>query len=419
MGSISGSGASITAYLKDDRTMETKEVARAWRKELSTLADCDVTVSETSSTSTMSVDMDSVDFILESTQYEELKEVSDRIMEDMRKRSDVTNVHSSLENSAPLVKIDVDPVKATAEGLNAAMVGSTVNAMLSGKEATTLEVDGEDISVKVEYPKDSYKTIDQLKGIVLTNTMGQNVPLTDVADVVFEDSPQSIMRVDKQYQVTVSADYTDQAPVDRNKAKAALNEEVVQPNMTASISMAQNAVDEMMVEEFTALIRAIAIAVFLIFVVMAAQFESPKFSVMVMTTIPFALIGSFGFLFLADATISMPSLLGFLMLVGTVVNNGILYVDTVNQYRQEMDMKTALIEAGATRLRPILMTTLTTVIAMIPMALAYGQSGELMQGLALVNVGGLCASTVLSLLMLPVYYTLMNKKKKKEQWIVD
>ena len=107
------------------------------------------------------------------------------------------------------------------------------------------------------------------------------------------------------------------------------------------------------------------------------------------------------------------------MLVGTVVNNGILYVDTVNQYRQEMDMKTALIEAGATRLRPILMTTLTTVIAMIPMALAYGQSGELMQGLALVNVGGLCASTVLSLLMLPVYYTLMNKKKKKEQWIVD
>lgn len=419
MGSISGSGASITAYLKDDRTMETKEVARAWRKELSTLADCDVTVSETSSTSTMSVDMDSVDFILESTQYEELKEVSDRIMEDMRKRSDVTNVHSSLENSAPLVKIDVDPVKATAEGLNAAMIGSTVNAMLSGKEATTLEVDGEDISVKVEYPKDSYKTIDQLKGIVLTNTMGQNVPLTDVADVVFEDSPQSIMRVDKQYQVTVSADYTDQAPVDRNKAKAALNEEVVRPNMTASISMAQNAVDEMMVEEFTALIRAIAIAVFLIFVVMAAQFESPKFSVMVMTTIPFALIGSFGFLFLADATISMPSLLGFLMLVGTVVNNGILYVDTVNQYRQEMDMKTALIEAGATRLRPILMTTLTTVIAMIPMALAYGQSGELMQGLALVNVGGLCASTVLSLLMLPVYYTLMNKKKKKEQWIVD
>ena len=102
-----------------------------------------------------------------------------------------------------------------------------------------------------------------------------------------------------------------------------------------------------MVEEFGALFQAIAIAIFLVFVVMAAQFESPKFSVMVMTTIPFSLIGSFSLLYLADASISMPSLLGFLMLVGTVVNNGILYVDTVNQYRQTMDMQTALIEAGA------------------------------------------------------------------------
>ena len=145
--------------------------------------------------------------------------------------------------------------------------------------------------------------------------------------------------------------------------------------MTANIHTAANAVDEMMIEEFTALFQAIAIAVFLVFVVMAAQFESPKFSFMVMTTIPFSLIGAFGFLWIADASVSMPSLLGFLMLAGTVVNNGILYVDTVNQYRAEMDMKTALIEAGATRLRPILMTTLTTVISMVPMCLAYGDSG--------------------------------------------
>ena len=102
------------------------------------------------------------------------------------------------------------------------------------------------------------------------------------------------------------------------------------------------------------------------------------------------------------------------MLVGTVVNNGILYVDTVNQYRQTMDKETALIEAGATRLRPILMTTLTTVVSMIPMAMAYGDSGESMQGLALVDVGGLIASTILALLMLPVYYSVMSRKRKPE-----
>ena len=102
------------------------------------------------------------------------------------------------------------------------------------------------------------------------------------------------------------------------------------------------------------------------------------------------------------------------MLVGTVVSNGILYVDTVNQYRSEMDRDTALIEAGATRLRPILMTTLTTIVSMIPMALAYGDSGKSMQGLALVDVGGLVASTVLALLMLPIYYEVMSLKKKPE-----
>ena len=186
------------------------------------------------------------------------------------------------------------------------------------------------------------------------------------------------------------------------------------PNMSESITRAQNSMDEAMAEEFGALAGAIGLAVFLIFVVMAAQFESPKFSIMVMTTIPFSLIGSFGLMFLADATISMPSLLGFLMLVGTVVNNGILYVDTANQYRSNMDRDTALIEAGATRLRPILMTTLTTIVAMIPMALGIGDSGEMMQGMALVNVGGLLASTSLSLLMLPIYYTLMNRGHREE-----
>jgi multidrug efflux pump subunit AcrB len=124
------------------------------------------------------------------------------------------------------------------------------------------------------------------------------------------------------------------------------------------------------------------------------------------------LIGSFTFLWVPDVPISMASLLGFLMLSGTVVNNGILYVDTVNQYRADMDLETALIEAGATRLRPILMTTLTTIVAMIPMALAYGDSGKSMQGLALVDVGGLVASTILALLMLPVYYAIMTPKHK-------
>lgn len=414
-GGMMGGGGSITAYLKDDRKRETSEVAKEWKSLLSTVDDCNITVSESNTMSSFTVS-DTYQVILQSTEYDELKEVSDQIAEDLKARPEIAKVHSSLENAAPVVKLHINSVKAGTEGLTPVMIAGTVNQMLSGVDATTLEVNGNEVDVRVEYPADDYKTIDQLEGIMLTTPAGSSVALTDVADIAFEDSPSSITRSNKQYQVTISAEYAKMDEKGRQAARIdnQLFEEVVKPNMTQRISVATNDLIEMMNEEFGALGQAILLAAFLVFVVMAAQFESPKFSFMVMTTIPFSLIGSIGLLWLTDVSISMPSLLGFLMLVGTVVNNGILYVDTVNQYRTNMDMKTALIEAGATRLRPILMTTLTTIVAMIPMALAFGDSGEMMQGLGLVDVGGLVASTILSLLMLPVYYSIMNRKKKRE-----
>ena len=191
-----------------------------------------------------------------------------------------------------------------------------------------------------------------------------------------------------------------------------IDNEVITPNLSGTITLGVNSRDRMMQEEFSGLYTAIATAVFLVFVVMSAQFESPKFSFMVMTTIPFSLVGSFGLLKLTGVSISMTSILGFLILVGTVVNNGILYVDTVNQNRMTMPLKEALIEAGATRLRPILMTSLTTILSMLPMAFAIGDSGSTTQGLAVVNIGGLFVGILVALFILPVYYLVMNGKKE-------
>lgn len=410
-----GSSASLTAYLKKDRARSTDEVIKEWKPVLTAIPDTNVTLSSQSAMSMMGGGADGVEYILTSTQYDEIKTASDRIVQALKQRPEVTKVHSTLENSAPVVKIAVDPVQAAAEGLSPTQVAGTVNMMLSGKEATTLDVDGEEVSVMVEYPKGEYESIDQVKSIILNTPKGGSVALSDIAEIYFKDSPQNIVRSDKEYQVTISGDFVKGIKKDsQDGLEQKIYDEVVLPLLTPNVTRMQNSMDEAMAEEFGSLFQAIGIAVFLIFIVMAAQFESPKFSIMVMTTIPFSLIGSFGMLFLADATLSMPSLLGFLMLIGTVVNNGILYVDTANQYRVEMDRDTALIEAGATRLRPILMTTLTTIVAMIPMAIGYGESGEMMQGMALVNVGGLLASTILSLLMLPIYYTLMNRQRKPE-----
>ena len=182
-----------------------------------------------------------------------------------------------------------------------------------------------------------------------------------------------------------------------------------------TVSPASSAMTQMMMEEFNTLVKAILTAVFLVFLVMAIQFESPRFSFMVMMCVPFALIGSFIFLFVTNSTISMISLMGFLMLMGIVVNNGILYVDSTNQLKQEMPVEDALIETGAIRLRPILMTSLTTILSMIPMGLALGTNGEMMQGMALVIIGGLLVSTVLTLILIPTIYLIIDKGAKKDR----
>ena len=407
-----GSGVTLTAYLKEERSRATSEVLKEWKRELQTWPDCVVSLQEQSSMMSMSMpESDDIEIILLSTDYDHLKDISDEIVNKLRAREDTAQIHSTMENDAPLVKLAIDPIKATAEGLTPVQVAGQVYMMLSGTEAMTMNVKGNDLSVMVEYPVGEYDTIDELQGIVVYSPMGSAVALTDIAEIGFEDSPLSITKTDKQYQVTISGALNDLG--DENSLDE-IQKEIVDPYLSSDVKEQENSLLEMMYEEFNALYLAIGYATFLVFVVMASQFESPKFSIMVMTTIPFSLIGSFGLLWLFGVRLSMPALFGFMILVGTVVNNGILYVDTVNQYRVEMDLNTALVEAGATRLRPILMTTLTTVVALVPLGLGIGQAGQMMQGLALVDMGGLIASTVLALLMLPIYYSVMNGKTKVE-----
>ena len=399
----------ITAYLKNDRKMSTDEVVSQWENEMADLENCTITVEASTSMSMMGRSR-GYEAILKGTQYDELQEVSNEIVNELIARDDVKNVHSSIENTAPVVAVKVDPVSASAEGLTAAQIGTMIKQMLDGEEVTTLKVDGQEISVKAEYPEDQYKTVPQLERIILKKPSGGYVALSDVAEIYYKDSPSSIEKEDKSYQITISADYVDSSSSAAVKTK--IDNEVISPNLTGTIVRGTNSRDRMMQEEFSGLYNAIAVAVFLIFVVMAAQFESPKFSFMVMTTIPFSLVGSFGLLKLTGVSMSMTSILGFLILVGTVVNNGILYVDTVNQYRMEMPLRKALIEAGATRMRPIMMTSLTTILSMLPMAMAFGSSGSTTQGLAVVNIGGLSVGVLVALFILPVYYALMNGRKE-------
>ena len=410
----SNNDVTLNAYLKDDRNLSTDQMIDKWKGMVTSFEDCSVTFKKGSTTMSSTMQSgDEIEVDLRSTNYDTLKKASAELVQELQKRKDVMQVHSSVENAAPVVKVRIDPVKAQAEGLTPAIIGSGVYANLSGIDASTIRVDGEDIDVTVEYANNKYDTIDKLQGMMIPTATGTMLPLSDLADIYYKDSPQQIERKDKQYKVAITmqpqAEYTKTAENDVKKFVSSWK-------LPAGVEPMTNELDKIMNEELGALAGALVTGIFLVFIVMAIQFESPKYSAMVMTAIPFSMIGSFGLLYAANCPVDMTSMLGFLMLVGTVVKNGILYVETVNQMIVDTPLDKALVEAGAIRMRPIFMTTLTAVIAMIPNALAYGKSGKMMQGLALVNIGGLLVATVLTLILLPTFYRFAYKmgSKKKE-----
>ncbi|MEG1874994.1 MAG: efflux RND transporter permease subunit, partial [Angelakisella sp.] len=406
-----GSGVTISVYLKGDRQKSTAELVDLWREQTRNTVDYTVSVNSYNMADAMSGG-GNVQVNLQGSNRDQLKLASNQVLELMRANPDIIKATSDLTDGNPQAEIVVDPVRANAAGLLPVQVVQAVSGAMQGKNAATLNQNGHAYEIWVEYPDETYNAITDLDGFTILNPMGMQIPLPDVADIIYSNSPQSVNKMNNQYLVTITGEPTTAAKV---TASATVLAEVAKMQLPQGVTTSGGFTTEAMNEEFSAMGSAILSAVFLVFMVMAMQFESVKFSLVVMMCIPFSLIGSFGLLALSGVTLSMPSLMGLLMLVGIVINNGILFIDTTNQLRTSMDAETALIYAGKTRMRPILMTTLTTVLSMLPMALGIGEGSEIMQGMAVVIIGGLCASTLLTLLLLPTFYLLMNKQKKPKK----
>jgi len=410
-----GSNSTITAYLQDHRKTETTEVVEQWRNESKGVMNCNISINASSSTSSTSSN-DNVEIKLKGNDLNTMKEFAGEVEAIMTAHPDIITVSTDLESGNPQAKIVVDPVKASALGLTPSQVSSSISMAINGSEAATLRRNGHDYSIQVEYPAGRYEDMTKLRGMVIVSSTGASVPLMDIVSIEFSNAPSTIKKENNQYIVTVNG---TPKTVAKYSAPSEIKAQVKALQFPEGVELAESSSMESMMEEFTGIIIAIVIAILLVFLVMTIQFESFKHSLMVMLCIPFSLIGSFTFLFVARATISIISLLGFLILIGTVVNNGILFVDTTNEYRRSMDLQTALIHTGRHRLRPILLTTLTTVLSMIPLALAIGEGADMMQGLGIVVIGGLSASTLLTLLFLPTFYLIIDgnseKKRRREK----
>ena len=399
--------ASISVNLKDDRKLSSQEVADEWIAKTSDIVDMQLTIEVSSQTSAMMTTGAGASLTLNSTDLDDIKEAVSMVEEEAWTIPGVLNVSNSAGETATQIRVVVDPLDAMSHGMTPAQVAGALYSMISGTEAMKITSNGEEYSVYLEFPEGTYDNASRLLGASVGG-----VPLSEMASLEYTDSQQTIMKTDGKYTLTINATCLSE---NLSTIQEELEERAENMNFANTVEIAQNSMDEMMIESFTSLGLAIAAAMFLVFLVMAMQFESPKYSLMVMLSIPFSLIGSFGLLYITGQAISMTSLMGILMLVGIVVNNGILYVDGVNELRMRMPVEDALVRSGQTRLRPILMTTLTTVISMIPMALGLGSGTEMMSGMAIIIIGGLVASTLLILVLMPVFYLLVYGRSKKER----
>lgn len=411
--SISGSTATMTATLKKDRTLTTAQVVDEWNKIAAGMTNMDVTVASSGSSMSSMMSTDSYQIDLQGNDLNTLRQVAADLQDKFSVADGVVKVSNSLANSSIMAKIQVDPLKAMQYGMTPIQVGMTLNNVLSGVSPITITNEGSEYEVLLEYPEGQYDDLNQLLDLGIDTSFKTIIPLRDIAEIVYVESAEMITKQDGLYVVSLISTLNSEKIFEAQEAIDAI---VADTTFPENVKPADSMMMSMMNEEFASLFNAIFTAVFLVFLVMAMQFESPRFSLMVMMCIPFSLVGSFLLLVITGSTLSMVSLMGFLMLIGIVVNNGILFVDSTNLLRQEMPVEEALIETGVVRLRPILMTTLTTILSMVPMALAIGGGNAvMMQGMALVIIGGLIASTLLTLILLPTFYLILDKEERKKR----
>ncbi|MDE6990754.1 MAG: efflux RND transporter permease subunit, partial [Lachnospiraceae bacterium] len=318
---ISGSSATITAYPSETCEKSINQLVDIYNEKLLDSVNMSVIVSAGGSgmTSMMSV-MSSTEVDLVGDNIEDLRTAARRVDTILMDIPGIIKTSSNLTSDAAQAKIQIDPLKCMNVGLTAVQVAGEMYNASSGIEVMDMTIGTEEYSVRMEYPDGSYVDMNQLLNLEIATPTGSTITVGDVAEAVYSDVPNTLMREDGKYQVAITAYTTDAM---KYTAKETIVEAVeaaeLRGEFPEGVSQTQNMMDEMLTEEFTAIGKAIFTAVFLIFLVMAMQFESPVFSLMVMLSIPFSLIGSFFLLFITGSTLNMTSLMGVLMLVGIVV----------------------------------------------------------------------------------------------------
>lgn len=416
---------SVSATLVDleHRERSTKEVADLIRDRLKDIPGVEISVDVGSSMSNMSGG-NPISVKIKGDNLDSLRKISEDIKKIVASVEGTRDVSTSIGQGVPELEIKVKAFEAANYGLTTSQIASSVRNEVAGSTATKFKTDGDEINVVISAYEDLTKNVEDLNNLNITTPMGTNIPLSEVANLEILEGPVSINREDQIRLVTIDSQIHGR---DLGSIMQDIESKLKDYKMPDGYFYDLGGDNEEMIDAFSQLGSALLVAIILIYMIMAAQFESLLYPFIIMFTIPLAFGGGLLALFISGKSFSSTAFIGIIMLAGIIVNNGIVLVDYINILKKENHSTEEAIKlAGPVRLKPILMTTLTTVLGLIPLSLGIGEGAELQAPMAIVVIGGLTLGTVLTLVFVPVLYSIFeslsikfNNKIRKNRREID
>ncbi|QUH25973.1 efflux RND transporter permease subunit [Serpentinicella alkaliphila] len=394
-----------------ERKMTTAEIIDSIRRDLNRIAGADISISGISSFMGMGMGGTSIEIEIKGDDLEMLKIISEDFIDIVDNVRGTREVTSNYMEGRPQMEIKLNRDIASQYGLQAAQVATTVRNILNGTSVTKFRLMGKELDVIMRGEKHFKHDLSNFMLMPITTVLGVNVPLEQIAQINNAIGPSVIRRSDQVRTVTVSATLFNR---DLNSVVGDIENRLEDYNLPAGYSYQFRGQREQYEEAMNSLILAVILAILLVYMILAAQFQSFLYPFIIILSVPLAFSGGVLGLFISRRPISVPAVIGAIVLAGIVVNNGIVLIDYINTLRYNgKDRVEAILQAGPTRLRPIMMTTLTTVLGLFPLALGIGEGAEVQAPLATVVIGGLILSTVLTLIAMPVIYLLLDDLKVK------
>ena len=340
----------------------------------------------------------------------ELNATAEKIFGKLQDKQYLTNLETTIDKGKLELHVLIDKDRASQMGLNTSMIGSQVRNAIYGSEAGGLKKDeGDELDIMVRYAPEDRNDISNLENLMLTTLNGETVPLKAVAEVEEGSAPLQINHKSQQRIVKVSMGLAQD--VSLGKASGKVNDIINKTNIPKGVDVKLAGQVSEQEESFSSLYLVFVVGLILVYMVMASQFESFKDPFVIIFAIPFSIIGIIAAFFITGLTLSVVTFIGAVMLLGIVVNNGIVLVDYINLLRKRgNNLREAVLGSGKSRLRPVLMTTFTTVLGMLPMALSTGMGSEMWRPLGITIIGGLLVSALITLILIPVIYTIIHYK---------